>query len=162
MSKYSEWATKMRAKNPNYFKEAGRKARRDHPERSYLYHIKWAYGLTKEAWERITAKQRGHCWICQRHVKLVVDHDHRTTKFRALLCNRCNTGLGYFEHSPHLLERAIRHLQGMNPGNEEPYLTPMFDLDRIAACTRTNTGSGYRSRKSGGNPPDSPQNNHDI
>lgn len=30
--------------------------------------------------------------------KLVVDHDHKTGKFRGLLCRNCNMGMGFIDN----------------------------------------------------------------
>lgn len=45
-------------------------------------------------------------------MKLVVDHCHGSNKVRALLCHRCNVGLGWFETSAHLLEAFQAYLAG--------------------------------------------------
>ena len=61
------------------------------------------------------------CPICQRsgheihvysHVSTPwrLDHDHVTGKFRAYLCDSCNVGLGKFQDSPDMLQRAIDYL----------------------------------------------------
>lgn len=34
------------------------------------------------------------CECCGKLIKLCLDHDHETNKFRGWLCDRCNTGLG--------------------------------------------------------------------
>jgi hypothetical protein len=43
---------------------------------------------------------------------LCIDHDHRTGKFRGILCNGCNTSLGQFNDDVRILKRAIRYLRG--------------------------------------------------
>lgn len=50
------------------------------------------------------------CTICGDQADLVVDHCHETNKFRGLLCNRCNKGLGLFRDDPDLLEFARIYL----------------------------------------------------
>jgi hypothetical protein len=50
------------------------------------------------------------CVICGSEEKLVIDHDHKTEKFRGMLCNHCNRGLGHFRDDPILLEFASQYL----------------------------------------------------
>jgi len=56
-----------------------------------------------------------HCMICQSQNPngkgWHVDHDHVTKKFRGLLCNNCNIGLGQFKDSVVLLLKAIIYLR---------------------------------------------------
>lgn len=56
----------------------------------------------------------GKCNICGKVAKLAVDHDHKTNKFRGLLCDNCNMGLGHFKDDPMLLEFAQIYLMLSN------------------------------------------------
>lgn len=42
---------------------------------------------------------------------LCVDHDHKTNKFRGLVCGRCNQGLGHFQDNIEILKLAIKYLK---------------------------------------------------
>jgi Recombination endonuclease VII len=58
----------------------------------------------------------GRCEICSgppgvRRNRLSIDHDHVTGKFRGLLCDNCNNGLGRFKDSVENLEAAIAYLR---------------------------------------------------
>jgi Recombination endonuclease VII len=57
------------------------------------------YGLTPADYERLLREQDGLCAFCHRRPArgLVVDHCHATNKVRGLLCDKCNSGLGFFE-----------------------------------------------------------------
>lgn len=58
--------------------------------------------------------QNKRCKICNRgetNKFLAVDHCHKTGKFRGLLCQKCNTGLGQFSDDTALLERAAKYLK---------------------------------------------------
>ncbi|MEU5869345.1 endonuclease domain-containing protein [Nonomuraea sp. NPDC047529] len=63
------------------------------------------------AWE-----ERGHqCEICYRtpapgEIRLHLDHDHQTGRFRGFLCSRCNTGLGQLREDVAILHSAIEYL----------------------------------------------------
>jgi hypothetical protein len=48
---------------------------------------------------------------CRTWKRLCVDHDHKTNKVRALLCDGCNKGLGAFSDSPALLRKAADYLE---------------------------------------------------
>jgi hypothetical protein len=75
------------------------------------------YSLTLEQFDGMFAAQGGRCTICLRRRKLVVDHDHKTGKVRALLCDPCNTVLGFIEDNPARLRSAARYLEkhGVRP-----------------------------------------------
>jgi hypothetical protein len=53
------------------------------------------------------------CAICHNapRGRLRIDHNHSTGKYRGLLCDNCNIGLGHFKDSPELLRKAIRYLK---------------------------------------------------
>lgn len=58
--------------------------------------------------------QNGCCKICKSKENekfLSVDHCHKTNKFRGLLCQKCNTGLGLFNDDQKLLLIAIEYLK---------------------------------------------------
>jgi len=54
---------------------------------------------------------KGDCAICGRHKDVVKDHDHKTKGKRGLLCLACNSGLGQFQDSVAMLQRAIAYLE---------------------------------------------------
>src|ERR1700690_381623 len=60
------------------------------------------YGLTAEEFKRISAEQEGLCKICHNpptKTRLSVDHNHKTNKFRGLLCDNCNILIGLAKES---------------------------------------------------------------
>src|SRR4051812_8815902 len=62
-------------------------------------------GVTATQYAQMLENQHGGCKICGGTGKrmLAVDHCHSIGKIRALLCVRCNIGLGYFLDNPELL-----------------------------------------------------------
>jgi hypothetical protein len=81
-----------------------------HPRAGRRLHLKWRYGLTPEDYDAMVLAQDGKCPICERRVRLVVDHDHDTGMVRGLLCYTCNTALDTID-----LDRARAYLQGSLP-----------------------------------------------
>lgn len=69
-------------------------------------------GLSADEYEALIAGQDRRCKICghQPPRGLVVDHDPRTGQVRGLLCNECNTGLGFFEDSADRLKAAAAYV----------------------------------------------------
>lgn len=78
--------------------KAGQKRKRN-PDTERVYHLKKAYGIAVEEYDRILAMQRGRCAICgtddPKKKYFSVDHDHQTGKVRGLLCQPCNIALGH-------------------------------------------------------------------
>lgn len=67
--------------------------------------------LTSNDVTRMSEEQDWKCLICQNVTKLVIDHCHKTNRFRGLVCNFCNRGLGLFRDDPIALENAIKYLR---------------------------------------------------
>lgn len=81
------------------------------------YNFKKKYGITLDQYYDKFDQQGGTCAICGRtpekskHHVLYVDHDHKTGKFRGLLCNVCNLALGKFNDDVITLLSAIEYLR---------------------------------------------------
>jgi len=72
------------------------------------------YGISPEEYEQMFKAQRGKCCLCgysHPHRPLHVDHNHTTGKTRALLCNWCNTAIGYAREDVEILKKMIRYLK---------------------------------------------------
>jgi hypothetical protein len=73
------------------------------------------FGMTLSDYDALVKSQNGSCKICggkSRNSDLLsLDHDHKTGKPRALLCDLCNTGLGAFKDNHNLLNKAIKYLK---------------------------------------------------
>lgn len=95
----------------NYATEAGRRTAQVNSWRS-----QGIKDMTIARYEEMVLDQNGRCAICQVTAeengrRLCVDHDHETGRVRALLCDHCNVGIGRFNDSPEMLEKALRYLQ---------------------------------------------------
>lgn len=73
------------------------------------------YGLTVEDYDKAVLDQKGLCKICRRppvgKTRLSIDHEHRTKVFRGLLCDPCNTAIGFLQEQPELCRRAARYIE---------------------------------------------------
>jgi hypothetical protein len=89
--------------------------------RSHL--LKTKYGMTENDFNLILLKQGNVCAICGtnknnvrksgENISFYVDHNHETGFIRGLLCQKCNTGIGFFEvdiHGDEILRSAISYL----------------------------------------------------
>jgi hypothetical protein len=82
------------------------------PRGVHRINIKRLYGLTLEDWDRMVIGQGGRCAICETAESImVVDHCHNAGHVRALLCEKCNRGLGHFDDTPDHLRAAARYLE---------------------------------------------------
>jgi hypothetical protein len=75
-------------------------------------HYKRNYGITLDDFNKM-AEQQGHkCKICETTEPKGmgawhVDHCHETKKVRGLLCNNCNTKLGWYERCRQQIEEYL-------------------------------------------------------
>lgn len=95
-----------------YHEEDGKEKQK---QRSFKSLMK-QYGISVEHYEQEREQQQHRCKIClahedtQPHKRLYVDHCHTTGKYRGLLCQKCNTGLGMFKDSVESLNNAIEYI----------------------------------------------------
>ncbi len=80
------------------------------------YKLVALYGISQQAYDSLLKTQEGRCAICGTDRpggpgRFHVDHCHKTKVIRALLCSRCNTGLGCFRDNPSLLDLAAEYLR---------------------------------------------------
>lgn len=59
------------------------------------------YKISLIEWQEMLKQQKQVCALCAYNFKRTpcVDHNHTTGEVRGLLCNRCNTLVGYLEKS---------------------------------------------------------------
>lgn len=76
------------------------------------------YDLTQEQHEQMLETRGSRCPICgEIDESPYIDHCHKTGKVRGLLCQRCNTALGFLRDNPRACLRAAIYLQSAaDPG----------------------------------------------
>lgn len=80
-------------------------------ERQAHYKRRRQYGITDAEYKRMREEQGDRCAICGKDRPLVVDHCHDTGKVRGLLCNKCNSAIGYLGDDPTVIERAATYVR---------------------------------------------------
>lgn len=83
--------------------------------------LKNKYNITLNQYNKLVEDQKGVCEICKlpetrkgnnRKIKrLSVDHCHKTGKVRGLLCQKCNSVLGYVDENKSILNNMIIYLE---------------------------------------------------
>lgn len=106
---------------------------RDWREKNPLYRrasgLKEKYKMTLEDYQEMVDFQKGLCAICQLPPVdgkiLVIDHDHSCCPsdvtcgkcIRGLVCNSCNSGMGFFKDNAEILESASAYLRKYRGSN---------------------------------------------
>lgn len=102
----------QRVLNKKRYKEDPEKWR----ERRWEKQLKCSYGLSRDDYEELLQRQNRQCAICYKKVedipskKLWVDHCHNSKEVRGLLCNNCNSGIGYLQDTPEVVYQAYKYL----------------------------------------------------
>ncbi len=112
---WADWKKNLSQERLDEIKLKGQISSRDwfrrNPNKRLMYLAK-TYGLTLDQYNSLITIQDNKCAICSiEFQKPFVDHCHNKHDVRGLLCRRCNTGLGFFLDSEHLLENAILYLK---------------------------------------------------
>lgn len=89
-------------------------------QRNRIRHLKLNYNLTYLQYLEKTVNQKNCCAVCNKpehrllktgDIKpLSVDHNHITGEIRGLLCNDCNSLLGFAKENVEILQSAINYL----------------------------------------------------
>ena len=101
--------------------------------KTYLKTMKIKYGLSPLALSRFFKRSAGYCLICESQFSgndPVVDHDHVSGKVRGLLCNQCNSLLGFARDDTTLLLAAAHYLDVRNGKSRPPKHRGQFGYDR--------------------------------
>lgn len=78
--------------------------------------LKRRFGITVDQFDAICRAQDFKCAICLASMpddgtRFHVDHDHKSSVVRGVLCGRCNKGLGHFKDKAELIQRAAEYLR---------------------------------------------------
>jgi hypothetical protein len=118
--KFKERGKKWRETNPNYvdqWKQRNKSRTKTQKRKDYL---KSTYGITVLQYENMREAQGHRCYICDKHeseisnagpTALNVDHCHGTGKLRKLLCMSCNIALGKVNDNVEILQRCINYIK---------------------------------------------------
>jgi Recombination endonuclease VII len=91
---FKEYDKQRYKQNPGYFKEKDKERYKQNPGYYKEKNLR-RFNLTLEMYNRLLEYQTGVCWICKLNCdindNLSVDHDHKTSLVRGLLCHDCNT-----------------------------------------------------------------------
>lgn len=74
------------------------------------------YGLTTVDFFKMFKNQNGCCEICGNNflinnTRICIDHDHINGKVRGLLCNNCNSGIGFLKDNLDYMLNAIEYIK---------------------------------------------------
>jgi len=110
----SEYNKSYYQKHKKEQKKNRKKYYEEHKEDRRKRDIFKEYNLLYEDWLKLWEEQDGKCAICEKSfIKIsdaYIDHCHTTSKIRGLLCNKCNSALGFLGDDPNLTARATKYL----------------------------------------------------
>jgi len=79
---------------------------------------KYRYNINVKHCLKLEKKQKYKCKLCYRkqqktgqYTSLCIDHCHKCSKLRGLICHACNRGIGLLQENIQLLNRIIKYLK---------------------------------------------------
>jgi hypothetical protein len=119
--KQREYQREWYRRHPGYGTKSRQKWSKAHPDRAKNTYLRYHYGITFEQYSTQLNLQNGCCAICHGQQKqksrwggklryMCVDHDKNTGAVRGLLCEACNTALGFLKDDPMVIYAAFRYL----------------------------------------------------
>jgi hypothetical protein len=143
-----EIAVAYRKKNSEKFKLKDAIERVKYAERRKGNWDSWAYGLKPGDRQKLIESQGGKCAICQEELqpsRADIDHNHKTSKVRGVLCRLCNNLLGDFKENSQYLISAMNYLTATK------VILPSIEVQVCAkqegAVSRKGYYRGYHLRK---------------
>jgi len=118
---HNAWERTWRQKNPEKARARNAKQRSNPGYKAKMrayqkkHHFRSTYGISVEQFDSMIEQQAGLCAICTKPMKpghdTHIDHCHETNKVRAILCQRCNRGIGHFYDDTALISAAVKYLE---------------------------------------------------
>ena len=105
---------KIVEKNRRYRKQWREQHPDEYQERKIRDRIRKRYDLSLEQYDAFRESQKNCCAICGEKNRLIVDHNHKTTMLRGLLCTHCNSMIGFARENIAVLEKAIIYIREKN------------------------------------------------
>ena len=117
--KYCPWCKQDKPVDDFYNSKRRSDGKKGHCKKCESFkHRERKYGISLEQYMEILVNQNYLCAICKKKAetpediqKMHVDHCHKTSKIRGILCNQCNRGIGYLQDDPILTARATEYLK---------------------------------------------------
>ena len=118
ISKRKEYNAKYHKENSLEIKERKRKYRLENKHIIESKRCMKRYGITLEDKKQLIQDQNNKCLICKcvftKINKPHVDHNHSTGKVRGILCNDCNSLLGFAKENIQILQNSINYIEVKN------------------------------------------------
>jgi hypothetical protein len=82
-------------------------------------HLRRKFGLSLAQFNELLKKQENKCLICERTFadrpykpnSVCPDHDHKTGRVRALICDRCNRVIGLIEENSEIALKILIYVE---------------------------------------------------
>lgn len=78
---------------------------------SALRYVRRKYKLTREQALRFIEQRNRGCQVCGSKARPAIDHCHKTSKVRGILCSNCNMAIGFAMDNPEILEALANYIR---------------------------------------------------